>query len=110
MVDVLGLKALLVARASNVGSASNTGVDVDGMVVSLHVQSDLLLLVLASEGSNLGGVEGGDVAGDDIGGLKLEVDIINAKVLVEPLNLLINLGFRDVASSPDQRLDSLLLF
>jgi len=109
VVDVLGLKALLVARTSDVGTASNTGVDVDGVVASLHIQTDLLLLVLASEGSNLGGVERGDVAGDDIRGLKLEVDIIDAKVLVEPLNLLINLGLRDEASSSDQRLDSLLL-
>ncbi|KAI6776717.1 hypothetical protein HG530_000662 [Fusarium avenaceum] len=109
VVDVLGLKALLVARTGDVSLTSNAGVDVDGVVVSLHIESDLLLLILTSEGSNLGGVEGGDVAGDDIRGLKVEVDIIDTKLLIEPLDLLVNLGLWDKASSLNDGFHSLLL-
>jgi len=54
------------------------------MVRCLHVQPDLFVLVLAGEGGDLGGVEGCDVVGDGLDGLQLEVDIVNAQLVVEP--------------------------
>jgi hypothetical protein len=48
------------------------------VVCGLHIESDLLTPVFASGGSDLGSVEGGDVALDGLGGLGLEVDVVDA--------------------------------
>jgi hypothetical protein len=58
-------------------------------------------------GSNLGGVEGGDLVGNDIGGLDVEVNIVDAQLLVEPLNLLVNQGLGEPAALLDDGLDGL---
>ena len=105
MVEILGLKTLLVPGAREVGLAGSAGVDVDGVVAGLHVKADLFLLVLAGRGSDFGSIQGGDVAGDDLGGLNVEVDIIDAQLLVEPLNLVVNLALGDETSSLDDLLD-----
>jgi len=97
VVDVLVFEALLVAGAREVGLTGGTGVDVDSVVIGLHVEADLLLLVLSGIGGDLGSVERGNVAGNDSRGLNVEVDIINAQLLIEPLNLLISLGLWDEA-------------
>jgi len=89
----------------NVALSRLAGVDVDGVVVGLHVQADLFPLVLSRIGSHLGSVERGDLASDDIGGLDAEVDIVDAKLLVEPANLLLNEGLGDPSSLNDDVLD-----
>lgn len=75
------------------------------MVGGLHVESDLLALVVASRSSNLGSVQGGDVALDSIWVLSLEVDIVNGELVVEPLNLAVNLVFWNPGAGFDESLD-----
>lgn len=77
-IEVLGLESLLIPWAPGVADAGLAGINVDGMICGLHVESDLLALIFASRRSDLGSVEGGDVALDGLGGLGLEVDIVNA--------------------------------
>lgn len=109
MVEVLVLKAAFVARTLYVGLTRLTGVNVDGVVLSLHVEADLLALVLTGESGDLGGIEGGDLSGNDIRALNAEVDIIDAELLVEPVNLLINERLGNPAGLGDNGPDSLLL-
>jgi hypothetical protein len=96
---------LLVSKAGNFGLARSAGVDINGVVVSLHVEANLLLLVLLSGGGHLGSVQRGGMAGYDGGSLNVEVDIINAKLLVKALNLLINLRLGDETSMSNNLLD-----
>ena len=77
-VEVLGLESLLIPWAAGVADTGLAGVDVDGMVCGLHVESYLLALIFASRRSDLGCVERGDVALDGLGCLGLEVDIVDA--------------------------------
>lgn len=104
-IEVLGLESLLIPWAAGVADTRLAGVNVDGMIRGLHVESDLLALIFAGGGSHLGSVEGGDVALDGLGGLGLEVDIVDAKVLVEPLDLGIDVVLGDPGALNDQSLD-----
>lgn len=104
-VEVLGLESLLIPWAAGVADTGLAGIDVDGMICGLHVESDLLALIFASRRSDLGGVERGDVALDGLGCLGLEVDIVDAKVLVEPLDLDIDVVLGDPGALDDQSLD-----
>lgn len=81
---------MLVARAAHAADAGFGGVDVYGVVGRFHVQADLLLLVLPGKGGNLGRVERGDIARNGVDALELEVDIVDAEGVVEPLDLLID--------------------
>lgn len=105
VVKVLGLEALLIPGATNTGPTGLAGVDVDGMVVGLHVETNLLLLVLADRGSHLGGVQRGDLVGDGVGDFDLEVDVINAELFVEPVDLLIDDGLGHPTTLLDDLLD-----
>ena len=90
VVEVLGLEALLIPGTANAGPASFTGVDINGVVTGLHVQTDLLLGILTHRCGYLGSVEGSDLVGNNCGRLNLEVDVVNAKLLVEPVNLVLD--------------------
>ena len=109
VVEVLVLKTAFVAGTLDVGLTRLAGVNVDGVVLSLHVKADLLALVLTGESGDLGGVEGGDLSGNNFRALNAEVDIIDAELLVEPVNLLINESLRNPAGLSDNGPDSLLL-
>jgi hypothetical protein len=75
------------------------------VVLGLHVQADLLALVLAGKGGDLGGVEGGNLAGNDLRGLDVEVNIINAELFVEPADLVLDQRLGDPATAQDDILD-----
>lgn len=105
VVEVLGLETALIAGARDVGLARLTGVNVDGVVLGLHIEANLLALVLAGVGGDLGGVEGSNLVGNDLGGLDAEVDIIDAELLVEPAGLLVDEGLGDPAIAEDDTAD-----
>lgn len=105
MVDVLGLEALLISRTTHVGLTGSASVDVDGVVVGLHIEADLLLLVLSGKGGHLGSVQRRNVTSDDDWSLNGEVDIVDAQLLVEVFYLLIDLRVGDEAGSGDDLLD-----
>lgn len=56
------------------------------------------MLVFASMSSNLGRIQRGDMARDDVRGLDTKVDIVDAQLLIEPFDLVLDLGFRDQTS------------
>lgn len=75
------------------------------MIRCLHVESDLLALLFASGRGHLGSIEGGDIALDGLGGLGLEVDIVDAEVFVEPVDLIVDVVLGDPGAFDDQSLD-----
>ena len=77
----------------------------DGVVSRLHVEADLLALVLAGQGGDLGGVQRGDLAGDGQGLLQVEVDVVDAELFVEELDLVVHLGLRDDTRLEEEPLD-----
>lgn len=58
------------------------------MIGCLFVESDIKSLVVAGVGCDLGGIQGQDVVDDHVDRLGLKVEVIYAKLVVEPL------GFR----------------
>lgn len=74
----------------NIADTRLTCVNVDCVIFSFHIQSDLLALVLASKSCNLGCIKRCDVAGNGIDGLELEVYIIDSKRAVEPFYLFVD--------------------
>lgn len=77
-------------RSGGVGFSRLAGVDVDGMIRGLHIQADLFTPVLARKGGDLGSIKGGDVLGDNFRVLRLEVDIVDAQLVVKPRDLRAN--------------------
>ena len=84
-VDVLFIDALLVAGAMHGGDTGTAGVDVDGVIGGLLVQTDLQALVITGICGHLGRVQRKDVADDGVDGFGLEVHVVDAQHVVEPV-------------------------
>ena len=83
-----------------------TDIDIDGMVTSLGFQSYIALRILSpGVGSNLSSIESNDVFGDGIWRFDLEVDIVDTNFVVEPVDFLSDMVFRNPASLCDGFLD-----
>jgi len=98
MVKVFGLKPLLIPGAVQARLSRFAGIDVDGMVLGLHVKADLLSLVLAGKRRNLGSVQGGNLASNHARLLQVEVYIVNTELFIEKLDLIVDLRGGDQAS------------
>lgn len=85
VIDVFLIDALFVAGAIDGSHAGPAGIDVDGVILGLLVQTNFDLVVITGEGGDLGGVEGEDVRNDGIDGLGLEVGVIDTQHVVEPI-------------------------
>lgn len=105
MIHVLALQAVFVTGSFDVGLAGLGGVDVDSVVLSLHLEADLLTLILAGESGDLGRVQRHDVAGNHLGLLNGEVHIVDAQLVVEPMNLLVDQRLGNPGSLEDDGLD-----
>ena len=86
-IQVLFVDPLLVAGTVEDADTRPARVNVDGMIFGFLVQSNLQTFIIASVGGDLGGVEREDVIGNSVGRLGLEVHVVDAEIIVEPLGL-----------------------
>lgn len=89
-IEVLAFNSMFVAWTINSADTRLTCIDINCVVYRLHVQSNLLDLVFSGIRRNFGSIEGGDVGDDGLDIFGLEVYVVNAEFIVEPVDLIVD--------------------